>query len=131
MSESGEGVPVPEDAKTPKVELDEFGQIKGQPSDSNKTVEPFHDRDDNEDRDLRPAQSLANLKDRLARATPVTAVSGEVGPVTDEAKNAKPANVVQKTEEVVRQQTIPPGQVLNRYANPVPPQTGQRVDKKA
>ena len=131
MSESGEAAPVPEEAKTPKIELDEFGQIKGEAPDSNKPVEPFHDRDDNEDRDLRPAQSLASLRDRLAKSTPVTVTSGEVSPITQEAKDAKHTNTVQNTGEVVRQQTTPPGQALKNYANPAPPQTGQRVDRKA
>lgn len=116
MSESGEGAPIPEESKNPKDEFNEFGEIvSGQPT--YKTLET-------------PAnQNLAPLKTGITKSEPGAAMSGEVGPVTDEARNAKPAATFEKTEEVVRKQTTPLGQALNRYANPAP-QTGQKVDRK-
>lgn len=132
MSEGNEGVPIPEEAKAPKVELDEYGQIKHDQPLEQSSAAPIVDADDlPENQGLRPGQNLASLRDRLANSTPVTAISGEIKPVTQEARDAKHTNTVQEIGEVVRRQTTPPGQSLSRYANPAPPQTGQNVNKKA
>lgn len=72
MSEGSEGVPVPEEAKAAKVEFDEYGKIKGVKPAEQKNATPYVDADDlPENQEMRPAQNLASLKERLAKAIPI------------------------------------------------------------
>lgn len=76
MSEGGEGVPIPEEAKKPpKVEFDKYGQIIGGEVSQNKPVEPFVDPDDlPENQGKTPLESLKALKARLDAATAINIV---------------------------------------------------------
>ena len=69
MSEGGEGVPVPVEAK--KVQLDKYGQIPGEDVPKNPRAETAYVDPDDSDTDTRStSERLEELRGRLDKAEP-------------------------------------------------------------